>query len=622
MPTTKPAPLERRMMSRLLTLALVAGLPGTALAESLADLPAIDRMLPLTQVHVDIIDSSTEVIEYDGDRNVDVFGPAGAFLGTFLPGDTITPDDGNGAYRFEFGLLTYEWTLEVPGRVGGRVWSADWRLDAGTFRAAGALDRSFFALVPGGSDERDSVIELQAEGFAGYVFRVSGTSTGLSGAHGRSLPDQGQVYGSDYPIYLEPPEVAQYNPLSAEVTAAQFTGSVGDCPVIATGTTPGSFTFTSNVNGTWHLICDLNGDGEFSMVDDSDLHVLGAATIGNNLIEWAGDANDGALVDAGSYDCIVRLSVGEFHFVTDDTETIYPGLRLFELQADGGHRGLPMFWNDTAVQANDENMPNGVPGLMTSGIDGVDPGLYEDDTDPLLNARAWGRFRRGAKGDEAWMDTYAYLDSVDSEIFTVELADGRVDTDGDTLFDIDEICVHGTDPFNPDTDEDGIDDGREVHAGISDPLNEDTDGDCLLDGEELDELGRYIDTDGDEMWDANDDDDDNDGIPTSVERVCDSEGELSASGFPLSDYDGDGRPNHRDLESDGDGWSDGLEGIGDRDADGHPDFLDVDTVGNGLKDPSSGYYAGGCLQASTTGSQAPGWLVLLSALGLVARRRR
>src|SRR5690349_19356025 len=46
----------------------------------------------------------------------------------------------------------------------------------------------------------------------------------------------------------------------------------------------------------------------------------------------------------------------------------------------------------------------------------------------------------------------------------------RTDSDGDGLFDDDEVNVYGTDPNNPDTDGDGIDDGQEVFNGTN-PLD-------------------------------------------------------------------------------------------------------------------------------------------------------
>jgi hypothetical protein len=79
-----------------------------------------------------------------------------------------------------------------------------------------------------------------------------------------------------------------------------------------------------------------------------------------------------------------------------------------------------------------------------------------------------------------------------------------VDTDGDGLFDSDEVNVFGTDPNNPDTDADGLSDSEDLDAG-TDPLNPDTDGDTLIDGDEVNTLGTdalRADTDADGLNDG------------------------------------------------------------------------------------------------------------------------
>lgn len=80
------------------------------------------------------------------------------------------------------------------------------------------------------------------------------------------------------------------------------------------------------------------------------------------------------------------------------------------------------------------------------------------------------------------------------------------DTDGDGLYDHEEINVFGTDPENPDTDGDGLNDFTEVDIG-TDPLNTDSDGDGLSDGDEVTAFGTDPtdpDTDGDGLDDFTD----------------------------------------------------------------------------------------------------------------------
>jgi hypothetical protein len=59
-----------------------------------------------------------------------------------------------------------------------------------------------------------------------------------------------------------------------------------------------------------------------------------------------------------------------------------------------------------------------------------------------------------------------------------------IDSDNDGLTDAEEKAL-GTDPNNPDTDGDGLFDGEEVKVYKTDPLNPDTDGDGFKDGAEV-----------------------------------------------------------------------------------------------------------------------------------------
>jgi|GEM_PF-4508427 len=118
-------------------------------------------------------------------------------------------------------------------------------------------------------------------------------------------------------------------------------------------------------------------------------------------------------------------------------------------------------------------------------------------------------------------------------------------------------------------------------------------------------LNPCVDTDGDGIDDLNDLDDDNDGIPDTVEI---------ATAGPTGDSDGDGIPDHQDLDSDNDGINDinesggtDLDGNGmidspfdegmttnptDTDGDGIPDYQEVDSDNDGVMDiagtPDSG----------------------------------
>lgn len=59
------------------------------------------------------------------------------------------------------------------------------------------------------------------------------------------------------------------------------------------------------------------------------------------------------------------------------------------------------------------------------------------------------------------------------------------DTDGDGVYDDEEIIDFGTDPLHHDTDDDGLWDGEEIFEWYTDPLFWDSDGDGFSDGREV-----------------------------------------------------------------------------------------------------------------------------------------
>ena len=63
------------------------------------------------------------------------------------------------------------------------------------------------------------------------------------------------------------------------------------------------------------------------------------------------------------------------------------------------------------------------------------------------------------------------------------------DTDGDGLYDDEELFDFETDPTRVDSDADGLWDGEEVFEWFTDPLHRDSDGDGVSDGREV-ERGR------------------------------------------------------------------------------------------------------------------------------------
>ncbi|PTX64093.1 hypothetical protein C8N46_101703 [Kordia periserrulae] len=105
--------------------------------------------------------------------------------------------------------------------------------------------------------------------------------------------------------------------------------------------------------------------------------------------------------------------------------------------------------------------------------------------------------------------------------------------------------------FHTDTDNDGIDDYLEDINQDGNADNDDADGDGTA---------NYLD-----------DDDDNDGVPTSVEDATDN--------------DNDGIPNYLDTDDDNDGYLTSVEGQTDDDNDGIPNYLDNTYYENPVNGP-------------------------------------
>ena len=166
---------------------------------------------------------------------------------------------------------------------------------------------------------------------------------------GRSVLKSGSyTTNPEYPLYLSPPASALYNWLTPALSNVQLTPACGTGIVLGTAT--GNISFTSNVVGQYVVVCDVNKDGAFDFANNADFSRLGNAVVGTNAVSWDGRNNAGTNAPEGSYSCIVRLNVGEFHYVAEDIETSYPGIRMYRVEADRTTRtALRMFWDDTAV---------------------------------------------------------------------------------------------------------------------------------------------------------------------------------------------------------------------------------------------------------------------------------
>jgi MYXO-CTERM domain-containing protein len=531
-------------------------LGGDAHAEGTTEVGAGQNLLAQTFVFAEISNFASEVICWSGSGNADLYNPGNTLIATLTPGscasvavpgdhrlDVLT--DQTGAWDFTVCDISGDNTCNLPGdAILGRIWSPVWVFDALTF--AQSTNASFYAVLDGGGPTNDTVVELRMNGLAGFIYYVGVNQTGVDGVNaGRSVPQLGNTFTPTFPLYLNPPDLAGYNPLTPVITNLLYSGGPTNCNQVSPGLTTGTFTFDSNIQGSYHLECDLNQDGQFDITDPTDLLIIGAASVGSNSAQWDGLDNSGNPVAAGSYQCRVSLNVGEFHYVGADIETSYQGLRMFEVDINFALSPLDMFWNDTAVQAGFVPMPNGDISPATSPLGGLNSGDAVVATSAHGqaipgNGRAWGDFTGFSKGETSFLDTFTVTQQDTTTPLTVVVVDAITDTDGEGLPDVIEDCQLGTDPTLPDSDGDGINDFIETNGGAP------------------------VDTDGDLTIDALDSDSDDDGISDLIEGAVDT--------------DGDSVADYRDLDSDNDGVTDDIDTnptdpdvCGDIDADGCDD---------------------------------------------------
>jgi hypothetical protein len=259
-----------------------------------------------------------------------------------------------------------------------------------------------------------------------------------------------------------------------------------------------------------------------------------------------------------------RTTAGVPDYLTADDDNDGVSTRLEGATADSDADGTPDHRDaddDGDGVETQWEAPNGVD-RDTDGDGRLDRVDSDDDGDSLATALECTRVRsQDVDGDGAW-NCYDLDADGDGASDAME---GTLDTDDDGLPDfLDDTATP------KDTDHDGVADVLECELpllgcpdvdgdGLADPLDEDDDGDGLLTTVE------QGDNDGDGTPDYLDDDDDEDGVLTRLEARADS--------------DADGVPDHLDADDDGDGRSTRSEGAVDSDADGLPDYLDAEHSG-------------------------------------------
>lgn len=580
---------------RALTLGSLLLLVGaTAQAEGTDDFGTSQGLLSSTRLLVDIQDDDEHFV-FVGTGSIAVFGPDGADLGAYASGEAVAASAGVGTYSVtvsEDQPAGAEWDLSVAGATG-RLSSQEWLFDAGSFDEVDAANASFFVLV-GDPLGASGVIELRFDGLAGYEYSVLSNRAGVRGPNaGRSVRASGHAVVPEYRLYVNPPEIADYLIGPTALSEPSFIGGPAACSALAPGSSGGEFVFDSTVLGTFQLICDTDQDSEFELIGGDDFVKIGAMSAGENRVSWDGVLRSGELLGPGEYSCIVRGNVGEVHWIGDDIETSFGGVRMFSVSSDGARTPLSMHWDDGPIvdEPSDELMFNGEASAVQSPAGGLDSGdpsqtAVPNSTTTVGNARGWGDFTNRSKGNNALLDTFGWIFATSSGALAVQAIAADTDSDSDGATDIDEICRYGTDPEREDSDGGGRSDGNETNIdgtnptdptddigydfdedGLSnedefirgtDPANPDTDGDGRLDGDEVN---------GDPTSDPFNPDTDGGGVRDGqeVEDGTDPNDSEDDEGF---DFDGDGLSNEEEFilgtdpsnpDTDGDGRLDGDE---------------------------------------------------------------
>jgi outer membrane protein OmpA-like peptidoglycan-associated protein len=583
----------------------------------------------VTVLRADIVDGAGEKVCWQGTGTLTVSRPdTGATLDSLATGECVaTPPGVLGAYPLGLSrsqVRGVRWDVRVCSAATadalclsdaaaerkGRLWSTEWQFleNAGQYTADLSVNGSVYALVNGGAPARDAVVELHMRGLSGASYELRANSSGTLAADltrvGRSVPDAGHTTRAEYRMYLNPPAAAQYNWIHPEVTNVTLVPACGGGLLL--GGAAASVRFTSNAEGSYLFICDTDKDGSYDFASASDYSALGTAINGTSTVTWNGKNNAGADVAAGDYRCVVRVNVGEFHYVPHDVETAYPGIRMFRVESDKATRtAIRMFWDDRAIATDNEPM-NNVAGQFSPDFPvalGLDPGSYGAASEPFYlragvpmgNARAWGNFNLTSKGNDAYLDQFAAADSVQSEPFTIGVMLDTADADTDGLSNARE-CAIGTNPRDNDSDKDGVRDGFEATASSA----PNTDNDTLIDALDSDddgdgaatsvELGPNENRDGNPDDAANTDgrgapdylevDSDADGVPdatdtarTNPARCRDADGDLCDDCTLTGANGSGGDPKNDGSDVDGDGACD--DGANDDDGDGVPNGLDT-----------------------------------------------
>ncbi|MCA9560040.1 MAG: hypothetical protein KC583_15940, partial [Myxococcales bacterium] len=482
---------------------------------------------------------------------------AGIYVLHFV-GETETLNARNGRTTRYFAVDVLE--ADGTSAPGGRIFSPQWQINAHDFTYP--TDADFYAvaeveaLIAGQRTTGARVFVIDFADMRGFRYQLLANTLGIITDAGQQGVDTSLVrrswcvYGDpdpftgdcrdrvagenarvplpDYRIYLNYPDPAPPIAPLPEITNAEFNDDAGSNSITPNGDgiqDTGVFSFDSNIEGTYLIVIDIDGDGAFDPAVDVTLD--GVARVGRNEVEWDGRNFAGDAVPAGEYAFLVGLITAETHFPMIDIETNATGFVVWEQAGpDAARVPRPMFWNDLDIRN-----PGELRGDVLDALTTLPDGSLVPDAGGQHQRRVWvqgdGQFTAPEEIYDTWVrgdidavtevgcrlcaapvddivvggpdedqdsDGDGLLDRTedrdnDGVVDPGETDPNNPDTDGDGLEDGEEVTTYGTDPLDTDTDDGGVSDGVEVLGDGTDPLDSETDGDGLTEGEEMHDTG-------------------------------------------------------------------------------------------------------------------------------------
>ncbi|MGQ7845579.1 DUF6923 family protein [Granulosicoccus sp. 3-233] len=313
-----------------------------------------------------------------------------------------------------------------PRANGGRLWSTFWKFNAGDFVESVSTDADLFVVSDGGFSGTYYIWELDLNNFAGYVYSLKANDIGVDSPNaagdivaGISVPYTDNSVSALYPIYVAYPAKSFPRPVNSLIVSNYyFIDSDGTDATISPGDTTGNqdygtFHFTTNTTSSavYEIIIDIDdgaGGGPDGLYGIGDIFLRGNAVFGENLVNWDGTDNNGVAMTVGSYSSRMTLRAGEFHFVSADVETSggpnSVGLKIKEAISSLSSIPTLNYWDDYTVMNGSEPDAFNVSGT------------YDADHN-------WGVFSSSSFGNAAYIDTYAYGDSVSPEPIAVSIVE-------------------------------------------------------------------------------------------------------------------------------------------------------------------------------------------------------